>query len=289
MRNNTKTFSQSCREFICSHHTPFAYGPAHLPLDVLFIFSSSSVSQTAGAGGHSIHWFRNDLRLHDNPALLNALSNCRVFYGIYIFDPGSTREMQVSANKWQFLLECLKDLDESLKKCRSRLYVLRGQPTDILPQLFKEWKITKLTFEVDSEPFGIQRDAAITTLAEELGVEVVQKVSHTLYDVNKILEFCGGTAPTQLKAFESTVRKLGAPPKPVQAVNRHCFKSCVTPVCGNHDDVYGMPTLQEMGCKEEDVSSAGMWQGGEKEALRRLGVLEEKVCSLLFKVDMKLT
>ena len=195
--------------------------------------------------------------------------------------------MQVSGNKWQFLLESLKDLDDSLKKCRSRLYVLRGQPIDILSQLFKEWKITKLTFEVDSEPFGVQRDAAITTLAEELGVEVVQIVSHTLYDVNKILEYNGGTAPTQLKLFESIVRKLGAPSKPVQAVTRGCFSSCVTPVCGNHDDVYGLPTLQELGCKAEDVSSVGMWLGGEKEALRRLNLLEEKVgfyCSKLVKL-----
>jgi len=237
----------------------------------------TSVSQAASTGTNSIHWFRNDLRLHDNPALLNALSSCRVFYGIYIFDPGSAREMQVSANKWQFLLESLKDLDDSLKKCRSRLYVLRGQPADILPQLIKEWKITKLTFEVDSEPFGVQRDAAITTLAEELGVEVIQAVSHTLYDVNKILKFNDGTAPTQLKTFESIVRKVGAPPKPVQAVTRRCFSSCVTPVSGNHDDVYGLPTLQELGCKEDDVSSVDMWLGGEKEALRRLGVLEEKI------------
>ena len=200
-----------------------------------------------------------------------------MFYGLYIFDTASAREAPVSANKWQFLLESLKDLDDSLKNCRSRLYVLRGQPADILPQLFREWKITKLTFESDSEPFGVQRDAAIATLAEEFGVKVVKKVSHTLYDVNKVVEANHGTVPTQLKSFENVIRKLGPPPRPVPTVTRAFFSNCVSPVCCNHDDVYGLPTLQELGCKDEDVLVRDMWRGGEKEALRRLGVLEEKV------------
>ena len=37
----------------------------------------------------------------------------------------------------RFLLEALKDLDSSLKKLNSRLFVVRGQPTDVFPRLFK--------------------------------------------------------------------------------------------------------------------------------------------------------
>lgn len=237
----------------------------------------TTVSQAAGPGQNAIHWFRKDLRLHDNPALLEALSECRVFYGLYIFDPASAREAPVSANKWQFLLESLQDLDSSLKQCRSRLYVLRGQPTDVLPQLFKEWKISKLTFESETEPFGVQRDAAIVSLAEDFGVKVVQKVSHTLYDVEKIVKANGGSAPTQFKAFETVIRKLGPPPKPVPSVTRNSFQSCITPVSGNHDDMYGLPSLQELGCKGGEVLTGDMWHGGEKEALKRLDILEEKI------------
>lgn len=49
----------------------------------------------------------------------------------------------------------------------------------------QEWKITRLTFEYDSEPFGKERDAAIKKLATEAGVEVIIKISHTLYDLDK--------------------------------------------------------------------------------------------------------
>lgn len=39
----------------------------------------------------------------------------------------------------RFLLQCLEDLDSSLRKIDSRLYVLRGQPNDVFPKIFDEW------------------------------------------------------------------------------------------------------------------------------------------------------
>jgi len=51
--------------------------------------------------------------------------------------------------------------------------------------LIQEWNITVLSFEEDPEPFGKSRDAAITALATEVGVKVIKKSSHTLYDLQK--------------------------------------------------------------------------------------------------------
>ena len=42
-----------------------------------------------------------------------------------------------SSHLTRFLLESLKDLDSSLRKLNSRLFVVRGQPTDVFPRLFK--------------------------------------------------------------------------------------------------------------------------------------------------------
>lgn len=50
---------------------------------------------------------------------------------------------------------------------------------------FQEWKITRLSYEYDSEPFGKERDAAIKKLASEAGVEVTVRISHTLYELDK--------------------------------------------------------------------------------------------------------
>lgn len=237
----------------------------------------STVSSNVGLGHNAMHWFRKDLRLHDNPSLCESLVNCRTFRAVYILDPVSAKAAKVSANRWKFLLECLTDLDKSLRKCGSRLHVIRGQPTYVLPKLFQEWNISKLTFECETEPFGQRRDVAVAVLGEEHGVEVISKPSHTLYDPEKIIESNKGEAPLVLKAFENVLRQMGPPEKPVEAVSREMFKECICPVAMDHTSKFAVPELGELGFNEDDVSIGDLWVGGEQEALRRLTELEEKV------------
>lgn len=66
-----------------------------------------------------------------------------------------------------------------------RLFVVRGKPEDMFPKLFTKWKITKLTYEFDTEPYSVSRDQKVAALAKEHGVEVVYKVSHTLYNIDR--------------------------------------------------------------------------------------------------------
>lgn len=63
--------------------------------------------------------------------------------------------------------------------------MVRGKPNEVLPKLFQKWKITRLTFEVDTEPYSMQRDKEVLKLADEHGVEVIQKISHTLYNLDR--------------------------------------------------------------------------------------------------------
>lgn len=63
--------------------------------------------------------------------------------------------------------------------------MVKGDPKEMLPNLFEKWKITKLTFEVDTEPYARQRDEAVEEIAISCGVQVVKCVSHTLFDVEK--------------------------------------------------------------------------------------------------------
>lgn len=69
--------------------------------------------------------------------------------------------------------------------CTSRLFVVNGPPTEVLPKLFEKWKITRLTFEVDTELYSQSRDKEVMKLAKEYGVEVIPKISHTLYNIDR--------------------------------------------------------------------------------------------------------
>ena len=50
---------------------------------------------------HVLHWFRKGLRLHDNPALREALSGASTYHCVYILDPWFAGVSQVGINRWR--------------------------------------------------------------------------------------------------------------------------------------------------------------------------------------------
>ncbi|XP_034445014.1 cryptochrome-1b [Hippoglossus hippoglossus] len=218
---------------------------------------------------NSIHWFRKGLRLHDNPSLRDSIRGADSLRCVYILDPWFAGSSSVGINRWRFLLHCLEDLDASLRKLNSRLFVIRGQPTDVFPRLFKEWQITRLSYEYDSEPFGKERDATIQKLANEAAVEVLVRVSHTLYDLDKIIELNGGQTPLTYKSFEVLINCMDPVDVPAETITSEVVRKCATPIGADHDVKFGVPSLEELGFETEGLSTA-VWPGGETEALMRL-------------------
>lgn len=218
---------------------------------------------------HTVHWFRKGLRLHDNPALREGLKDAASFRCVFVIDPWFAGSSNVGINKWRFLLQCLEDLDRNLRKLNSRLFVIRGQPADALPKLFKEWGTTCLTFEEDPEPFGKVRDHNISEMCKELGIEVISAVSHTLYKLEKIIEKNGGRAPLTYNQFQAIIASMDAPSQPESTITLDTIGGSNTPQCDDHDDKYGVPTLEELGFETEGLKPP-IWVGGETEALARL-------------------
>ncbi|KAM5132326.1 cryptochrome-1-like isoform 1-T1 [Mantella aurantiaca] len=228
------------------------------------------LAQSPGTMTHrSIHWFRKGLRLHDNPALLAAMKDCSELHPIFILDPWFPRNMRVSINRWRFLIEALEDLDKNLKKINSRLFVVRGKPAEVFPLLFKKWKVTRLTFEVDTEPYSRHRDAEVERLAAEHNVEIIQRVSNTLYDVERVIAENNGKPPLTYVRLQTVLTSIGPPKRPCKAPTKDDLKNCCTPWKSSYDEKYGVPTLEELG---QDPSQLGphLYPGGETEALQRL-------------------
>nr|WJJ67115.1 CRYPTOCHROME [Phauda flammans] len=218
---------------------------------------------------HLVHWFRKGLRLHDNPALKDGLVDAVTFRCVFIIDPWFASSSNVGINKWRFLLQCLEDLDRRLKKLNSRLFVVRGQPADALPKLFREWGTTAVTFEEDPEPFGRVRDHNIMSKCREVGITVTSRVSHTLYKLDKIIERNGGKAPLTYHQFQALIASMPPPPPAEAAITAKSLNGATTPLTDDHDERFGVPTLEELGFDTEDIKPP-IWIGGESEALARL-------------------
>ena len=100
-------------------------------------------------------WFRQDLRLSDNPALLNAIQQGRVL-PVFILDEGNDWSIG-GASRW-WLHHSLLALNESLQ---GNLWILRGDAAELLPQLAREHSASHAFWNRCYEPSIIRRDSLI--------------------------------------------------------------------------------------------------------------------------------
>ena len=214
----------------------------------------------------AIHWFRKGLRLHDNPALLEAIKQSENIYPVFIIDPWFAREEFVGKRRYQFLLESLSDLDKSLRERKSRLYVAKGKPEEVLPQLFDKWSISLLTFEKDTEPYARKRDSNIISMAESKNVIVKSFTSHTIFDPEHLLYLNKDQVPGTYKSFCSLVQGVKVSP-PLEA------PTIVPNDVGRikNGSEYDVPTLLDMGYEKIDGAPTP-FLGGETEGLKRLNL-----------------
>lgn len=87
-----------------------------------------------------IYWFRNDLRLIDNPALVEACLHADSLLPIYISPPQSKTNRilgfpREGRHRQTFLRESLDDLRRQLRTLGSNLLEYEGEPSDVLATL----------------------------------------------------------------------------------------------------------------------------------------------------------
>ena len=94
----------------------------------------------------AIVWFRQDLRLHDNEALSEALNSADEVYPVYVFDVRSMEGTspygfrKTGKFRLKFLIESIHDLRQSLSEKGLKLIVRVGIPEDVIFELANELK-----------------------------------------------------------------------------------------------------------------------------------------------------
>lgn len=56
-----------------------------------------------------------------------------------------------------------------------------------------------------------------------------------------------GKPPLTYHQFQNTVAGMDSPNPPVSTITSSCIGDAYTPIKTDHDDVYGVPTLEELG------------------------------------------
>lgn len=116
----------------------------------------------------TILWFRQDLRVSDNPALVHAVEQGKVM-PIYILDDDDAGEWVMGGAERVWRHHALHDLNKSLN---GNLWVYKGKAQDVLTQILKDHAIKGLTWNRCYEPWRIKRDKDIKFHFQDQGLEV---------------------------------------------------------------------------------------------------------------------
>jgi deoxyribodipyrimidine photo-lyase len=115
-------------------------------------------------------WFRRDLRLADNPALLAALEEGHIPVPIYIHDEPRQSWLQGAASAW-WLHHSLVSLQQSLKQLGSGLLLFHGDALQVISQLLKQVDIAGVYWNRCYEPDAIERDSRIKQMLRDRGID----------------------------------------------------------------------------------------------------------------------
>jgi len=164
-------------------------------------------------------WFRNDLRLHDNEMLVEAIAKSDSILPIYVLDDrlfGETKygTLKTGSIRAQFILESVTALRNSLKQIGGNLLIAKGKPEEIIPQLAQEYEIT----EVYHHREVAEEETHISALVEnglwKLRINLKHFIGHTLYN-KEDLPFPIKDIPDAFNQFKKKIER--------DAIIKPCF------------------------------------------------------------------
>jgi len=204
----------------------------------------------------AIVWFRRDLRLHDNLALLSAVAKGTEIVPVYVVDEQDTG----GASRW-WLHHSLRALQNDISSMGGQLLIRSGDPAAELQALVDECGATSLHYSKRYEPASRRQESQLASLLDGQ-VDIAAADNNYLTNVNAL--FTKGGSPfkvfTPFWRAASASHHSGPRPMPTERLfSSRDFDSApldtVCPLPANPDWAGGL---------------RAQWQPGESGALQRL-------------------
>lgn len=207
----------------------------------------------------AIVWFRQDLRLDDNPALIAALKAGYKIIPLFILDDVHAGQWaRGGASRW-WLHESLQALNSSLDNA---LIFRKGDALTLIPELMASCEAEAIFWNRCYEPWRIKRDTDLKALLQDGGIQTHSFNASLLWEPWEIKKADG----TPYKVFTPYYRKgclgAGAIAAPL---------ACETPLRfadqkverGSVDDLELLPAIKWYN------EMAEIWEPGEQGAQKR--------------------
>lgn len=229
-------------------------------------------------------WFRNDLRLHDNEMLVEAIAKSDSILPVYFFDP---RHFEASAYdtfksgalRAKFLLESVQALKKSFQDLGGDILVLEGKPEDFLPELVELHEISEVYHHREVGPEETEISAHVEDRLWKLKINLRHFIGHTLYN-KEDLPFPIKDIPDAFAQFKKKTER--------DAIVKACFLAPEVISFTELEDWGTLPTVESLvHNKVAFVVADQPIAGGEEEGLKQLNLLMEEDSDVYLKVPSK--
>jgi deoxyribodipyrimidine photo-lyase len=133
----------------------------------------------------TIYWFRNDLRLLDNPAFLKASTESDILLPLFCHPNNDLiykSVKRVGIHRQVFLKQALNELKKSLKSLNSDLIEIQGNVFDQIKKIADAIGATKIFFEKIIAPEELEEESLI----RNLGIPVETFWQSTMIDLSEL-------------------------------------------------------------------------------------------------------
>ncbi len=137
------------------------------------------------AGGPVVLWFRNDLRLQDNLALIAAHNTGRPIICVYVHDDRATERARGSAQRWWLHLS-LAQFANSIGKLGGRLILRSGDSAAQLNSILKESGARVVYWNRRYDPHAIGLDSKLKSELRSNGIAVETFDGQLLHEPTRI-------------------------------------------------------------------------------------------------------
>ncbi len=218
-----------------------------------------------------IVWFRQDLRIHDNEALTDALRCGDTIIPVYVFDDrifkGATRFGFKKTNQFRakFIIESVQNLRKNLQSIGSNLIVQSGIPEDIIFDIANKHKTSWVFCNRERTVEEVNVQDALEKKLWSIGQEMRYSRGKMLYytqDLPFPITHMMDTFTQFRKEVEKVVRVRQ--PLPIVDFSNKNFAEEI--------EIGAIPSLEDFGHENfvPDTRSAFPYEGGEDSALKRL-------------------
>jgi len=211
-------------------------------------------------------WFRNDLRLHDNEVLTEALHKFDLVIPVFCFDPryynkNKFDQYNTGLNRALFQRETVSHLKEKLQALQSDLMTFVGYPEEIIPKLCAKYEVSEVYHHREVATRETQISEMVEAALWEQKINLRHFIGHTLYH-KEDLPFPIKDIPDKFNIFRKKIERESSVRKP--------FEEPTTIPSPTHLEATKLPSLEELGYSTTGEEIDQLLPAGETHAKEKL-------------------